>query len=357
MKLLIKLLLTLVLLGLVIVGWAAYNMQRYLETPMAVVSPVSLTVASGSTLRSVLRQMRSAGITTNTHWLLLRARLDDEAHKIKAGDYTIPVGATPASFLQQMIDGQVNLEQLTLIEGWTAAQAVAAIVKHPKVTDDLEVALALRANGEPWLSPETHTKLADLLQIDRTHIEGQLAPDTYRFAAGTNASDLLRQSYQLMTSRISKSWQSNTPPDVLADPYALLVLASIVEKESGVAAERREIAGVFVRRLQRKMRLQTDPTVIYGAGLSYDGDIRRSDLKAATAYNTYVINGLPPTPISLPGAASIEAVMDPADGDALYFVASGKGDGSHVFSVTLEEHQNAVAQYLRRLKGLPVNEQ
>ena len=290
------------------------SMQRYLHTPMPIGEDYALTVERGATLGRVLDRLAADGISEAGHWLLLDARIDGTAAQ-------------------------------------TAAQAVAALIAHPAIDNDLPVAPGKRADGSDWLDAPAHAALTGLLGIAQPSIEGWLFPDTYQFARGTQASALLRQMHSQMALRLDRAWQSLAPDSVLDEPYDALILASIVEKETRREDERARIAGVFERRLERAMRLQTDPTVIYGIGADYDGDIRRRDLQADTPYNTYRIDGLPPTPIALPGEASLRAVMDPADGDALFFVATGDADGSHHFSTTLDEHNAAVARYLRKLRG------
>ena len=216
--------------------------------------------------------------------------------------------------------------------------------------DDLDIELLQRADGQPFLDVSAHERLARVLDIEQDSIEGWLYPDTYSFAPGTVASDLLMLLHEKQQAELTAAWADRRDRPTLPDPYALLILASIVEKETGREDERSRVAGVFDRRLQRKMRLQTDPTVIYGVGQRYDGDIRRRDLNDQNPYNTYRIDGLPPGPIALPGQAALRASAEPADGSALYFVATGEPDGSHVFSETVEEHEAAVRAYLKKLR-------
>ena len=259
-------------------------------------------------------------------------------------------GTTPRQMMAAFVSGAVKLERLTLIEGWTAAEAVQAIVAHPAVVDDLGVEIQARADGVAWLDAATHATLAERLGVEAASIEGWLYPDTYRFARGTAASALLTQSHAAMRKALDAAWSEAAATRAIGTPYDALILGSIIEKETALDAERGRIAGVFVRRLERGMRLETDPTVIYGIGKAYDGNIRRRDLRETTPYNTYRIDGLPPTPIALPGRASIEAALEPVDGDELFFVATGQGDGSHYFSATVEEHNAAVSRYLEQLR-------
>ena len=330
------------------------SMQRYLDTPMPIASPQSLTIPTGATLSQVLNTLEAREIVTAPHWLRIDARLNDTAGRIHAGDYTLPPGMTPRQMMQAFITGAVDLERVTLIEGWTAAEAVQAIVSHPAVRDDLEVSLGARADGVAWLGDAAHRALATRLSIEQPSIEGWIYPDTYRFARGIAASVLLEKAHRRMREQLDAAWSEAGDAAPVDTPYQALVLASIIEKETALDTERARIAGVFARRLQRGMRLQTDPTVIYGLGTAYDGDIRRRDLQQETPYNTYRIDGLPPTPIALPGRASLAAAVSPlGDDDALYFVATGEGDGSHYFSATVEEHNAAVARYLKRLRSRP----
>ena len=232
--------------------------------------------------------------------------------------------------------GRVRLHALTIVEGWTVQELLAAVRAHPAIRQTLTAD-----------SPES---LAAELGLARPHAEGLFFPDTYRFARGTSDVEVLRQAQALMQKKLASAWARRAPDLPLNDPYEALILASIVERETALDRERPLIAGVFLRRLRRGMRLQTDPTVIYGLGSTFDGDLRRRDLRSDTPYNSYTRAGLPPTPIALPGEASLLAAVQPAPGEALYFVATGLPDGSHVFSATLAEHEAAVARYLARLR-------
>ena len=221
------------------------------------------------------------------------------------------------------------MSQVTLVEGWTYAQALAALHSHPRLSAILA-------------GLDTEQQLA-AMAIEVSHPEGWFFPDTYRFTAGMSDADILRRAHQRMRQVLAEEWEARSPDLPYEDAYQALIMASIVERETGQPSEREQIAGVFVRRLRSNMRLQTDPTIIYGLGSDFDGNIRRRHLRQATPYNTYVIRGLPPTPIALPGREAIRAALHPDDSQALYFVA--KGDGSHQFSNTLEEHNKAVRHY------------
>jgi UPF0755 protein len=215
-------------------------------------------------------------------------------------------------------------------------ELLEALAGHPAVRQTLEL--------------DSPAELGTVLDLGYPHPEGLFFPDTYRFPRDTPDVELLRQAHELLMVRLNEAWSGRDPRGVLAEPYDGLILASIIERESALDRERPQIAGVFIRRLEQGMRLQTDPTVIYGLGESFDGNLTRRHLQSDTPYNTYVRKGLPPTPIALPGDSALQAMAHPEPGDALYFVATGRGDGSHYFTATLEEHNAAVARYLAALK-------
>jgi UPF0755 protein len=255
----------------------------------------------------------------------------------KAGEYEIAAHASPGTILGQLEAGRVVLTSLTVVEGWSFADMRRAIEAHHEIAQtmagksDAEVMQAIGHAGE--------------------HPEGRFFPDTYRFAAGTSDREILALGYRQMAEVLASAWAARTAELPLRTPYEALILASIVEKETGREEERARVAGVFVSRLRSGMRLQTDPTVIYGLGDNYDGSLHDRDLRTDTPYNTYTRAGLPPTPIALPGRASVWASLHPQQDGALYFVATGNGDGSHHFSRTLEEHNAAVQRYLSRLRA------
>ncbi|MDH3420172.1 MAG: endolytic transglycosylase MltG, partial [Gammaproteobacteria bacterium] len=224
--------------------------------------------------------------------------------------------------------------QIAVIEGWRFEELRRALRAHPAVIPSaLESDEVMEALGAPGIHPE-----------------GQFAPDTYSFARGTPELEILEQAHRALQDQLAMVWSQRSPVVAVETPYEALILASIIEKETALTTERRQISGVFSRRLQRGMRLQTDPTVIYGLGADFDGNLRRADLDRDTPYNTYTRRGLPPTPIALAGSDALRAAVDPDESLALYFVATGLADGSHTFSATLEEHNQAVAAYLRRLR-------
>ncbi len=313
-------------------GWLWNDYRLFLQTPMTD-KPLSYMLEPGANLTRVVRDLARQGVIAKPRYLLFHARLQGNANRIGAGEYLIDAGSTPAEFYQQLVDGKVVQHALTIVEGWNFRQMMAALNAHPLIkhtlTDagDAQIMAAIGHAGE--------------------HPEGRFLPDTWHFPRGISDVEFLRRAYAAMQTYLMQEWQKRDTGLPLKTPYEALILASIVEKETGLASERPAIAGVFIRRLQKRIRLQTDPTVIYGMGERYRGNIRRADLKRDTPYNTYRHHGLPPTPIALPGRAAIRAALHPAPGDALYFVA--RGDGSHYFSATLEEHNRAVIKY--QLKG------
>ena len=320
---------------------AATLYWRHLEATMRAAGPhqqpVQLLVAPGATVRGALVELESLGALADRRSVEMRLRLRGWP-QIKTGRYEIPAHATPEQILEQLAAGRVVLETLTVVEGWTFADMRRAVEQHPQIKATLrgkEVAEVMAAIGHAG-----------------EHPEGRFYPDTYRFAAGTSDRELYSLAYRKLAETLESAWQSRAAALPLANAYEALTLASIVEKETGLPSERPRIAGVFITRLRRNMALQTDPTVIYGLGASYDGDIRTRDLRADTPYNTYTRRGLPPTPIALPSREAIEAATRPLETGDIFFVATGLGDGSHVFSATYEEHDAAVKRYLARLRGI-----
>jgi UPF0755 protein len=293
-------------------------------------APYEFTVHQGSGLKAVGRQLAADGVFLEgeTFWIL--GRLVGKARTIQAGLYRLDKPLTPLEILDKLARGDVVFLEMVFVEGttlrqWLAQLATQLQLKHSLAgKSDAEIRVLVTGAAEPAL-------------------EGWLFPDTYRFAPGVPDVDILKRAHTTMKKRLADTWAARDPAVPLATPYEALILASIVEKETGQAAERPLIASVFVNRMRRGMRLQTDPTVIYGMGERFDGNIRKKDLTADTPWNTYTRDGLPPTPIAMPGAASLHASVHPADSQYLYFVA--RGDGYHEFSRTLEEHNRAVARY------------
>jgi UPF0755 protein len=328
--------LAILITGILVAGLALYiDYRHFLASPLAVPEQgMTLTVAPGTSIAGVAQRLEQQGVVSSSGYLRAYARLHGLASRIQVGEYAIVPGTTPPALMEQLVIGRVIQYSLTVVEGWTFRQMLQAIASHPKL--------------EHTLQGLSDTEIIARLGHPGEHPEGRFFPDTYYFPAGTSDLDFLRRAFDALEQRLTAAWEQRAPGLPLESPYEALILASIIEKETGVPSERREIAGVFIRRLQKGMRLQTDPTVIYGLDRAFDGIIRRSDLLTDTFYNTYTRNGLPPTPIALPGAASLMAAVNPAPGETLYFVATGNGDGSHVFSTTLQEHNRAVQEY--RLK-------
>ncbi|MFT4861360.1 MAG: UPF0755 protein [Pseudohongiellaceae bacterium] len=308
-------------------GWFALN---YLRAPLPVaVAGVVFEVTPGSSLTSVSRQLDELGVVQYPQILRLWARYQGVANAIKAGEYAVADAQTPAQLLANLVAGKAIQYRLTLVEGWTFAEALAQIHRNPKIAHTLV--------GKPI------EQVSAEMGLSASNPEGLLYPDTYFFTANTRDLELLNRAHRRLNTVLSAAWEQRLGALPYASAYEALVMASIIEKESGASSEREQIAGVFVRRLELNMRLQSDPTVIYGMAENYDGDIRRADLRQVTPYNTYRINGLPPTPIALAGLESITAALNPLSGNSLYFVA--RGDGTHYFSSSLEEHNSAVARF------------
>lgn len=307
------------------------HFEHFSQTPLAIdPAPAVFTVNPGDGLNKVLPKLRAAGITAgyDWQWKVLAARMG-MAGKIHVGDYEIPDQSTPVDILTKLASGDTARIKFALIEGWNFRQLKQALLALDGLQDDI--------------GGTSDAEVMALIGRPGIHPEGRFLPDTYFIPKSGRKSDVLDQASVAMDAALAKAWQGRAPDVPLKSAEELLILASIVEKETGQAGERPMIAGVFARRLKLGMRLQTDPTVIYGIGESYDGNIRRRDLRTDTPYNTYTRAGLPPTPIAMPGRAALQAAAHPADGDALYFVASG--NGWHVFSANYEDHKKAVATY------------
>lgn len=326
-----------IILTVTSIGIGAWKVDRFMTTTVSVpANGIVIEIAAGSSFAAVTRQLVEEGVIANDRWFRLYARWSGEAAAVQAGEYLIEAGATPASILEQFTSGDVRLYSFTIVEGWNHRDLLAALHANEAVTASI--------TDEDWKG-----LLADL-GASATHPEGLFLPETYHFARNTTDRELLTQAYALMQTVLAEEWSARDVAAPVQSPYEALVLASIVEKETARADERSRIAGVFARRLEKRMRLQTDPTVIYGIGPEFDGNLTRKDLQTDTPYNTYTRHGLPPTPIAMPGRAAIHSALNPAPGQELYFVATGLGDGSHSFSTTKAEHDAAVAQYLKRLR-------
>jgi len=327
---LFKKLLVLMLLSVLIAGAAVYY-YAYDELRLPE-SPVTFELRAGSGLRAAASQLSAAGIIGRPEPFELLARLLGESGRLKAGNYELSAPLTPLGLLQRMTRGDVTLTAVTFVEGWTFGQMRKALEENPRVRKELAT----------LSEPEILQKLG--MSIPST--EGWFFPDTYHVTDGTTDISILQRAHKLMRKHLEQEWARRAPNLPLSSPEEALILASIVEKETGRPDERGLVAAVFINRLRIGMRLQTDPTVLYGLGESFDGNIRKRDLLTDTPYNTYTRNGLPPTPIAMPGLDALRATLNPAPSDALYFVA--RGDGSSKFSRTLAEHERAVTQYQRR---------
>jgi UPF0755 protein len=332
----VRWLLALLLLLVCVALAATVVARRWIDAPLPLAKPsVDAFFEPGTAPREVAQRWVSAGVQVPAEWLFLWFRLSGDAKRIRAGSYSVETGATPRSLLQKMVDGDQTMETVRLIEGWTMRQWRQALGKaaHLKPTtatmSDDELMAAIGAAGVPP--------------------EGRFFPDTYRYARGVADVSVLKRAYAQMDQRLTAAWAARAADLPLKSADEALILASIVEKETGRATDRGLIAGVFHNRLRIDMPLQTDPTVIYGLGPAFDGNLRKRDLLSDTPYNTYTRRGLPPTPIAMPGAEALAATMQPQATKALYFVA--RGDGSSAFSETLAEHNRAVNEFQR--KGQP----
>ncbi len=327
------LLLASILWGLAVVLaflWIKFEHDHFSYLPLKVGQKgLHLVIPSGATVSSIAHELQQRGVLERPLYLVLLARWRGVTRDIKAGEYHIQPTTTPVEFLHQIVTGKVAQYSLTLVEGWTFSQVMAAIHNNSHLQQTLD---GLQA-------PEIMQRLG----YPNQHPEGRFFPDTYKFPAGTTDLAFLQGAYQLMQEHLAREWQKRTPSLPYQSPYEALILASIIERESALPEERPLIARVFLNRLEKGMRLQADPTVSYGLGARVDGDLKRQDLRADTPYNTYTRSGLPPTPICMPSLESLHAALRPAQGEALYFVS--RGDGSHQFSATFKAHKAAVRVY------------
>lgn len=332
------------LIGL-LVG-ASLSARHYLAAPLAIpATGYRLDIPPGTTWAAVTRRLQNDGIVTAAPLLRAYGQWIGQAGKIQAGEYQLEPGLTPRGLLQELVTGRVILHKWTLIEGWTIRDVLRTLAADDAITQTLGTVDAT----VPAL--EQARALATELDLPWPSAEGAFLPETYRYARGTTDRALLGRAHAALLERLDQAWASRKADLPLTSPYQLLILASIIERETGLASERARIAGVFIRRLKLGMRLQTDPTVIYGLGDDFNGNLTRRHLETDAAWNTYTRAGLPPTPIAAPGAEALAAAAQPADGTALFFVATGAGDGSHRFSDTLSEHQAAVRAYLATLRN------
>jgi UPF0755 protein len=325
----VRKLVAVVLVTALALGYVGY---AWLTEPLQLASDsVDLSVEPGSSPREVALQVQQAGVAVNPSVLYWWFRLSGQARKIKAGSYELERGSNPYSILSKLVRGEEALRSVTLVEGWNLRQVREALKKADQLkplTADMLPEELMQQIGKPGVAAE-----------------GRFFPDSYTYAKGSTDLAVLQRAARAMDKKLAAAWALRSPQSPLKTPEEALALASIVEKETGRASDRSEIAAVFSNRLRIGMRLQTDPTVIYGLGPLFDGNLRRADLLADTPWNTYVRPGLPPTPIAMPGRASLLAAVQPANSKALYFVS--RGDGSSQFSATLDEHNRAVNKYQR----------
>ena len=326
MRLINKILMLVLLAIFAMAGWVIYFAKQPVNLPSA---SYDLVLKHGSSLRGIAQQMVREGVLAEPWTFIFLVRAQGLAGDIKAGNYELREGMTNYDLFLMITDGITSQRSITFIEGWTFAQVREALNRHEDV----------RHLSMPMTNEEI------LRQIGATEnvAEGLFFPDSYFFDSGMSDLDILKRAYETMQRKLAKAWLARAAGLPYRTPYEALIMASIVEKETGRASERPMIASVFLNRLRIGMRLQTDPTVIYGLGETFDGNLRKRDLQQDNEYNTYTRSGLPPTPIAMPGMAAIEAALHPAQSNALYFV--GKGDGSHAFSSTLNEHNRAVTRY------------
>lgn len=317
-----------ILLGLLF-GLAFWQQREALQQPLKLDHEYLLDVPVGATPGGVLNRLESDGIVANAFWLRLYWRFNLPTQPLHSGEYRLLPGQTATDMLELWRKGEVVQYSLTLVEGWNFRQVRAALAKQTRLEQKL---------GQ--LSDE---QLMKQLGLEGLNPEGRFFPDTYHYVRGNSDEQLLKKAHARLEQVLEEEWAQRASDLPYKEPYDALIMASMIEKETGVPTERTQIAGVFVRRLAIGMRLQTDPTVIYGMGERYNGKITRADLREPTPYNTYTIDGMPPTPIALVGREAIHAALNPQAGNSLYFVA--RGDGSHVFSASLEQHNRAVREY------------
>jgi UPF0755 protein len=319
-------------------GWAWQRYLSFADAPLQGLQPdQSLLVERGDSLPAVVRKLRASGVAVGEEieWRVLAKQLG-AAGRLQVGEYSLAPGTSPRALLTAMRDGKVVSHRFVIVDGWNVRDLRAALARADKLKqqasqlDDAALMKALGKGGQ--------------------HPEGRFLPETYFYTGGDSDLDVLKRASSAMDKALAASWSGRDKDSVLKTPYELLIMASIVEKETGVPAERAQIAGLFERRLKLGMRLETDPTVIYGIGPAYDGNIRKRDLQTDTPYNTYTRAGLPPTPIAMPGLAALKAAANPAPGDALFFVAAGDGSGRSLFAATYAQHQANVRVYLQRYR-------
>ncbi|MEN6585639.1 MAG: endolytic transglycosylase MltG [Sulfuricella sp.] len=314
------------LAAIAVAGWMAYFATTPLNLPQ---TPYEFTLKHGSSLRSVARQLVEAKVLPEPWSFTALVRLQGKEGEIKAGNYYLEKDPTPLQLFRMITRGDVTQSEIAFIEGWNFRRMRQTLDQHQAVRHDT--------------AQMTEREIMEKIGAPEAAAEGLFFPDTYYFSSGMSDLSILKRAYQAMQTHLADAWAERDPLLPYQTPYEALIMASIVEKETGRASERPLIAGVFINRLRINMRLQTDPTVIYGLGETFDGNLHRADLTRDTPYNTYTRSGLPPTPIAIPGSGALQAAVHPAATRALYFV--GKGDGTHKFSASLAEHNLAVSRY------------
>lgn len=316
------------------IGWSWRSYQTAITEPI-VTHKTFIKIDKGDSISKIISKLQNQQIQVDATWFKVLAYQQDADKKLKVGEYELKANLTAPQILALFIQGKTRQYSITFPEGWTFKQIKQKISQHPDLKHTLD-----SMNDE---------EIMEKLKADKNYPEGLFFPDTYYFARNASDFSILKKSYQKMQRVLDEEWQHKAQDLAVQDKYQALILASIVEKETAAPQERPLIAGVFTQRLKIGMMLQTDPTVIYGMGDSYRGNITRQALHTPTPYNTYTIKGLPPTPIAMPGKEAIQAALHPTKTDKLYFVAHGH-DGTHVFSATLKAHNDAVQQYIRNTK-------
>jgi len=318
--------------GLLAAGWITYQLNAPVQLPVV---PYEFSIKQGSSLTSVANQLADAGVLDDARLFILLSRMKGLASAVKAGDYEFAEPITPLELLNRITKGDISQSEIKFIEGWTFSQLRQTLDEHPALRHD-----TANLSG---------SEILQLIGATETAAEGLFFPDTYFFARGSSDTAILKRAYKVMQKHLQTAWGERELDLPLKDPYQALILASIVEKETGRESDRGMVAAVFVNRLRFNMPLQTDPTVIYGLADKFDGNLRKKDLLTDHEYNTYTRRGLPPTPIALPGLPSIQAVLNPAKTNALYFVAKGNGESN--FSTNLSDHNRAVLKYQKTPKS------
>ncbi|HEY5645146.1 MAG TPA: endolytic transglycosylase MltG [Pseudomonadales bacterium] len=313
----------------VLVGALAAYAMHWNQQPLHVTQETIVTLEPGQSFAAFANRLAEAGYLSRPEIWSALARVTGAARRVQAGEYRIEVGDTPVVLLDRLLAGRVVVHEVTLLEGWTVRRALTE--------------LAVQGSIDHELSGVDERTLLGVLGLPEGNAEGMFFPDTYRYERGTTDADILRRAYRKLQEELAARWEARDSGLPYETPYEALIVASLIEKETGREEERSSIAQVFVTRLHKGMRLQTDPSVIYGVGATFDGNLTRTHLRTDTPYNTYTRNGLPPTPIALAGARSIDSALHPAAGEFLYFVS--RGDGTSHFSVSLEEHEAAVRRY------------